>query len=71
MKQEKEEFIKKFQKHQIKQTEEDFNKATQGKANLNVVSVEKKKRDSDDDIEEVEKKVKKDKKHSGQKRQKQ
>lgn len=70
MKQEKEDFIKKFKKHEIKQTDEDFKKATEGKntAHINVISMEKKRqRDSDDDVEELEKKIKKkdkkDKRH--------
>jgi hypothetical protein len=33
-----------------------------GKKNINVISVEKKKRDSDDDLENLEKKVSKDSK---------
>ena len=62
MKEEKAEFIKKFQKHQIKNTDEDFEKETKGKSNLNILSVQKKKRDNEDDIEDLEKEVKKDKK---------
>ena len=69
MREEKAEFIKQFQKHQIKSTDEEFAKALDGKQQApNVLSVAKKKRDSDDDIEELEGKVKKDKKEK--KRQK-
>ncbi len=60
MKEEKDAFIKKFSKHQIKQSDSDFKKATEGKTNINVISVEKRKRGSEDETEEVESKVKKD-----------
>lgn len=56
MKQEKEDFIKKFKKHEIKHTDDEFKKATEGKGEkINVISVERKKRDNDDDVEELEK----------------
>lgn len=67
MREEKADFVKKFQKHQIKATDEEFGKALKGKEIPSVISVAKQKRDSDDDIEELEKKHKKDKK--GNKRQ--
>jgi hypothetical protein len=47
--------------------DEDFEKAVGKKSNINVISVEKRKRDSDEEIEELEKKTKKDKKHKRQK----
>ena len=63
MKEEKAEFIKKFQKHQIKAKDEDFEKALQGnKQSINVISVAKQKRESEDDLEEIETSIKKDKK---------
>lgn len=62
MREEKAEFIKKFQKHHIKSTDEEFAKALDGKNAPNVISVAKRKRDSDDEVEELEEKVKKDKK---------
>jgi hypothetical protein len=67
MREEKADFVKKFQKHQIKATDEEFDKALKGKEIPSVISVAKQKRDSDEDIEELEKKHKKDKK--GNKRQ--
>ena len=62
MREEKAEFIKQFQKHQIKSTDEEFAKALEGKKAPSSISVAKRKRDSDDDVEELEKHVKKDKK---------
>ena len=62
MREEKAEFIKKFQKHQIKSTDEEFSKALEGKNAPNVISVAKRKRDSEDEVEDLENKVKKDKK---------
>ena len=62
MREEKADFVKKFQKHQIKATDEEFDKALKGKEIPSVISVAKHKRDSDDDIEELEKRHKKDKK---------
>ena len=62
MREEKAEFIKQFQKHQIKSTDEEFAKALEGKKAPSSISVAKKKRDSDDDVEDLEKHVKKDKK---------
>jgi TRAP-type C4-dicarboxylate transport system substrate-binding protein len=41
MREEKAEFVKKFQKHQIKATEEEFDKALQGKQIPSVLSVAK------------------------------
>lgn len=73
MKQEKEDFLKKFKRHEITDHgADDFAKATQGKDShkLNVVSVEKtqkKKRASDDELEQLEEKLSKDKKHKRQK----
>lgn len=63
LKEEKEAFVKKFQKHQIRQSAEDFAKATQGKSNFNVVSVERRK----DDVAHLESEVRKDKSHKRQK----
>lgn len=53
MREEKAEFIKKFQKHQIKSKDEDFEKALLGKegATVNVISVAKQKRENEDDLE--------------------
>lgn len=63
MREEKAEFIKQFQKHQIKATDEEFEKALEGKQEPpKSISVAKRKRDSDDEVEELEGKVKKDKK---------
>ncbi len=53
MKEEKQEFIKKFQKHQIKSKDEDFQAALAGKDKVNVISVVKHKRDNEDDVEEL------------------
>ena len=50
MKEEKAEFIKKFQKHQIKSRDEDFEKALLGKQQVNVISVQKHKRDNEEDL---------------------
>ena len=62
MREEKADFIKQFQKHQIKSTDEEFAKALDGKKAPSSISVAKRKRDSDDDVEDLEKHVKKDKK---------
>ena len=61
MKEEKAEFVKKFQKHQIKSTDEDFNKALASTSSkqISVISVAKAKRDNEDDVEELEEKTKK------------
>ena len=50
MRKEKAEFIKKFQKHQIKSTDEEFSKALEVKNAYNVISVAKRKRDSEDEV---------------------
>jgi hypothetical protein len=66
MKEEKADFIKKFQKHQIKSTDEDFDKAlTQQKSTPNVISVIKQKRDNDDEVDGLEEKTKKSKHNKG------
>ena len=62
MREEKAEFIKHFQKHQIKSTDEEFSKALDGKKVPSSISVVKRKRESDDDVEDLEKHVKKEKK---------
>ena len=62
MREEKADFIKQFQKHQIKSTDEEFAKALDGKKAPSSISVAKRKRESDDDVEDLEKHVKKDKK---------
>ncbi len=63
MREEKMEFIKQFQKHQIKATDEEFEKALEGRQEPpKTISVAKRKRENDDDSEELETKVKKDKK---------
>ena len=62
MREEKADFIKQFQKHQIKSTDEEFAKALDGKIAPSSISVAKRKRDSDDDVDDLEKHVKKDKK---------
>ena len=64
MKEEKEEFIKKFQKHQIKSSDADFEKARDKKTDVNVISVKKHK---GEDVEELEEKVKKGGKSKRQK----
>lgn len=65
MKEEKEEFIKRFAKHQIKSTDEDFDKALASKtAEVSVISVKKHK---GEDVEGLEEKVKKAKSSKRQK----
>lgn len=59
MKDEKQAFLKQFQRHQIKQSDENFQKAVGDKKNINVISVEKRKRESDDDVEDLEQKTNK------------
>ena len=70
MREEKADFVKKFQKHQIKSTDEAFEQAVSGKSVVpSVLSVVKPaKRDNDEDLEELEEKHnKKDKKNKRQK----
>ena len=57
MREEKAEFIKQFQKHQIKSTDEEFAKALEGEKAPSSISVAKRKRDSDDDVKDLEKQV--------------
>ena len=64
MKEEKEEFIKKFHKHQIKSSDADFEKALDKKQDFNVISV---KKQQVEDVEELEEKVKKGGKSKRQK----
>ena len=64
MKEERAEFIKKFQKHQIKSTDEAFHKELHDKESLpSVISVAKQKRENEDEVDELEEKMAKKKKH--------
>lgn len=68
MKDEKAAFVKQFKKHQITQGDQEFAKAVEGKKQINVISVEKKKRENEGDLEDLEQETKKDKKHKRHKK---
>jgi N-acetyltransferase 10 len=64
MKEERAEFIKKFQKHQIKSTDEAFQKELHNMDSLpSVISVAKQKRDNDDEVDELQEMLAKKNKH--------